>query len=269
MKGAVLILLLCLPLFTFAQGETLTNSDIIKLTRLDLAPSAIISKIRNSQTHFNVSVDALATLKSNGVNGDVISEMINAGSHEESQSAGQRDMNDPRTMRKEGIYYYNKSDPNNLFIRIDPTVVSNAKSGSFGTAVAQHYTYGISKSKQVSSLSGAASRRQIPHTRPKFYFYFSANSNISPNEFALVKLIEKKKTREMIVGASNAYGASIGINEKERVDVNYDQGADGIYRVYAVNALEPGEYCFIYTGSAPTMFSNDKVYDFGIPEAGN
>ena len=259
-----ILIVLCLPLIAGAQTETLTNADVIKLSKLDLPPAAIISKIKNSQTHFDVSVDALVNLKQQGVNADVVSEMITASSHEQKEVASLKDYNDPKTMRKQGIYYYNKSDPSNLFVPIDPTVVSNSKSGGFGTHMAQHYTYGIAKNKHVSELSGAHSRRQIPHTKPKFYFYLNPNESISPNEFALVKLTERKDNREMIVGTSNGYGSEAGISEKQKVDFGYDQVADGIYRVYAKDALETGEYCFIYTGSAPTLFSNNKVYDFGI-----
>lgn len=70
----------------------------------------------------------------------------------------------------------------------------------------------------------------------------------------------------MTVGSSNAYGASLGIDERDKVSFNYDLVADGIYKVYPLDPLETGEYCFIYTGAAPTMFSNNKVYDFSITE---
>ena len=60
-------------------GEILTNADVIKLSKLDLPSSAIISKIQNSQTNFDVTVNAIADLKKQGVKGDVINEMINAG----------------------------------------------------------------------------------------------------------------------------------------------------------------------------------------------
>ena len=30
--------------------------------------------------------------------------------------------------------------------------------------------------------------------------------------------------------------------------------------------LKSGEYCFIYASTAPNRYSNDKVFDFGIPK---
>ena len=74
MKTVIFILFLCFPIFSSAQTstETLTNADIVKLSSLNLPSSAIISKIKNSQSRFDVSVDALVELKKQGVNGDVI-----------------------------------------------------------------------------------------------------------------------------------------------------------------------------------------------------
>ncbi len=264
MKKALFIFCLCFPFLAIAQSETLTNTDIIKLAKLDLPAAAIISKIKASNTHFDVGVDALVALKTNGVPGEVISEMISAQSHEAKVEASYRDYRDPRTMRKYGIYYYNKSDTNNLFVPIDPTVISNSKSGGFGAALARQYSYGLAKSTATSGLSGPHSRRQIPHTKPRFYFYLDPASNMSPNEFSLVRMKERTDSRQIIVSSGNAYGSDVGISEKQKVDFSYDQVADGIYKVYAKEPLEGGEYCFIYTGSAPQLFSKDKVYDFGI-----
>jgi len=264
MKRILFFLLLCIPLCAAAQsgGEALTNTDIVKLSQLDLPSAAIISKIKNSKTHFDVGVDSLVSLKKNGVSGEVISVMIDASTKEEHEMESVKDYHDPKTMRKEGIYYFNKSDTNNLFIPIDPTVVSSSKSGGFGTALAQQYSYGIAKSKHTSEISGPHSHIQIPHTHPKFYFY--CTGSLTPNEFALVKFIEKKKSRQMVIGSSNAYGGSVGIDDDQKVEFGYEQVAEGVYKVYAKAPFEDGEYCFIYTGSAPTMFSKNRVYDFGI-----
>ncbi len=264
MKKIFIFILLFVSFQCFGQNkkEILTNVEIVKLSKLELSPSAIIAKIKNSSTHFDVSVDALVSLKQDGVNGDVISEMISSSTVEQREIANQKDYRDPKTMRKEGIYYYNKSDTSNLFITIDPTVVSGSKSGGVGTAIAQQYTYGIAKSKQTSEIAGAHSRKQIPHVRAKFYFYLAGN--LSPNEFALVKLIERKRTRQMIVGSFNAFGGMSGIEAKQKVDFGYDQVAEGIYKVYSKEPFEDGEYCFVYTGATPSIFSNNNIYDFGI-----
>ena len=274
MKTIVLLLLL-LPACVFAQSgaKILTNEDVVKLSKLDLPSTAIISKIQTSRTHFDVDIDALVDLKKQGVSGDVITAMINANVTEQKEISAKRDYTDPKTMRNAGIYYYNEKDANNLFVPIDPTVISSSTSGgAVGTALAQRYTYGLAKNKARSSLSGPESRRQISESSPTFYFYFyTANgvqllfaSGSTPNEFALVKLIERDNSRDMIVGSANYYENNTGIDNKQRVDFDYVQLASGVYKVVPKEPLERGEYCFIYTGAVPTSYSNNKVFDFGI-----
>lgn len=262
-----LFIWISIPTFGQTANETLTNDDIVKLSKLELPSAAIISKIDNSLTHFDVSVDALVNLKKQGVAADVVSEMIKASAHEQKVMASHKDMSDPKTMRKTGIYYYNPKDTAALFISVDPTVISTSKSGGFGTKLLQSYTYGISKNKLVSSLAGAESMRRIYESKPIFYFYTNPRTSTSPNEFALVKLKEKSSSRQMTVGTSNAYGTALGIDDDQKIPFGYDKVADGIFKVYLSETLEEGEYCFIYTGSAPTIFSNKKVYDFGVYQA--
>lgn len=276
MRRILFIILLCASYFAKAQTtEILTNNDIVKLTKLGLPPSSIITKIKNSKSHFDVSVDALVKLKEDQVSGDVVSEMINANSNENKDIANKKDMSDPRTMRTPGIYHHNPRFAN-AFTAVDPTVVSSSKSGGFGTALAQRYTLGLAKNKERSYLSGTNSRRQIPEARPVFYFYFDLNttrispslwwfnSAASPNEFALLMFKQNDDNREMVVATSNSYSHNIGIDEKQKIEFKYEQVAEGIYKVVPAEPLEKGEYCFVYTGSVPTTYSNNKVFDFGI-----
>jgi len=117
---------------------------------------------------------------------------------------------------------------------------------------------------QHIGIVGAHSNRQIHKANPVFYFYLPPEGDLSPNEFSLVELHAKKNGREMTVGTSNAYTHSSGISEKEKVELTYEPVADGIYKVTPKQPLDEGEYCFVFTGSAPKLFSNNKVYDFGI-----
>ena len=63
---------------TPARGDNaaLTNEDILRLTRVGLAPAIIITVIRDSTTDFDTSVDQLVTLKEAGVADDVIAVMV-------------------------------------------------------------------------------------------------------------------------------------------------------------------------------------------------
>jgi len=270
-------ILIAFSLFANAQSkvDTLTNEKIIKLSKLGLKPSIIVNKIQTSYTIFDVSTDALIKLSDNGVSADVINIMMTTNTRAEEEVANQKDMNDPKTMRRTGIYYYDPNDNIKQIKRVDPTVTSTSKSGGFGTFVAQAYTYGLANSKQRSDLAGKNSRLQLNNSNPFFYFYFENNANpkaddwffataTSPNEFVLVKLDEKKDSREMVVAKGNAYSSSTGISNKIKVDFTYEEVTDGIYKVTLKQPLPKGEYCFLYASSTPTQYSNNKVWDFGI-----
>jgi hypothetical protein len=60
--------------------ETLTNEQIIEFTKTGFKPSAIISKIKNAICKFDLSIDALIILGDNGVDKEVINEMVRIGS---------------------------------------------------------------------------------------------------------------------------------------------------------------------------------------------
>jgi len=60
--------------------ETMTNDEVISLTKAGLAGSVIIGKIRTSKTNFDMSTDALIKLKQSGVGDDVVTAMLEAKS---------------------------------------------------------------------------------------------------------------------------------------------------------------------------------------------
>lgn len=263
--------------------DTLYNNTIISLTKMGLPPQTIISKINTSITAFDVSVNALMDLQANNVNGDVINEMIKRNDQVNVHARKNVNSKNPNEMHRPGLYYFDNSNSDNPVKRVESTVTSTNKSGGFGTAIGQKYTHGLAKNKLKSNLSGANSHLQINSTIPVFYFYFENDANpnadnwffstaTSPNEFVCVKLKEKKDSREMEVGSENAYGASLGIPDNTKVTFNFEQVAEGIYKVTFKNPLVKGEYCFIYAsdgaqriGSGEHTFQkNNKVFDFGI-----
>ena len=255
--------------------DTLTNEKVIKLSKLGLQPSVIINKIQTSYTLFDVSTDGLINLSENGVSADVINEMMKIENEAQMANANQKDMNDPLTMRRTGIYFYNPEDSLKPIRRVDPTITTTTKSGGLGSAIARAYSYGVAMDYLISSLAGKNSRMQIDDPDPVFYFYFENNSNpdgddwffataTSPNEFVLVKLGTKKDSRVIAVGEANAYGSSTGISNKMKIPFDYEEVEDGIYKVTFKQPLAKGEYCFLYASSTPTRYSNNKVFDFGI-----
>jgi S1-C subfamily serine protease len=79
--GSLLIyaaLLSCLFLSSsvIGQDETLTNTEIVSLTKAGIDKTVIISKIHSSATKFDLTTDALIQLKQAGVADEVVAAMI-------------------------------------------------------------------------------------------------------------------------------------------------------------------------------------------------
>lgn len=258
MKKTLLILVSLGLSFLCRAQETLTNHDVIKLTKLGLPASTIISKIKNSKTHFDVSVDSLVSLKAQGVSGDVVTEMINANANE---TITRKDYRDPKTMRKEGLYYYNDRDSTNPIAQLNATMTSGTRSsGTFGSALSG----GLVKAKYRSELTGQHANRQIPSARPSFYLYVDPKSTLSPNEFVIIELVQKRNSREMLIGTASVGGAKMGLDGNEKIEFVYEQVADGIFVIHPKFPLDIAEYCFVYVGSMPSPDYMGKVFDFGI-----
>lgn len=272
---AIFAILLSSSISAQNKKDILTNETITTLHKKGLGSSIIINKIKASRTSFDVSTDALIKLKEDGIPDDVVSAMIESADKNKVEIV---DLNDPLSKHRSGIYYYNPSDSLKTLTRLDPTVVSAGKSGGLGQSLAYQYSYGISNMKATSVLSGPNAQKQISGKSVVFYFYLengkSQMGNVgamnwwfsvatSPNEFALVRTVQKKDSRQFVTGKENAYGSEIGIDENSKVRFTYVEVAEGIFKVTLTGDLKPGEYCFIYTGATPSMYSNDKVFDFG------
>ena len=95
----------------------------------------------------------------------------------------------------------------------------------------------------------------------------SAQSVTSPNEFSLIRLMEKKGRREARVGSMNIAGAKSGVMDKDRIAFDYEMVRAGVYKVTPKQPLEAGQYGFIYalngTGTAGAMSA--RIFDFAVP----
>jgi hypothetical protein len=72
----LLLVILVFSTISFAQTETLTNAEIIEMTKAGLGRDLILSKIKSSHPKFDVSVNALIELKKANVDDGVISAMM-------------------------------------------------------------------------------------------------------------------------------------------------------------------------------------------------
>lgn len=269
-----------------AQTDTLTNSSVLDLYQNGFSKTFIIDKINSSFCIFELSTGKLIELKKANIPEDIINKMMKKVNNSNAVAkeittvkiASTNNLNtakySPPLNLSSGIYYQNKVT--NELVELDPSVYSQAKSGS---GILTSLTYGLAKTKSKASLNGTKANLQITSdTSPVFYFYFDKNrkndlgENINtggwfatvttPNEFTLVKFEVPKKgnSREVVTGSYNIEGGSSGVAEEQNFGYKYEKISPGIYKVYFPNGISAGEYGFMYAGTSTA----NKVYDFGI-----
>lgn len=263
-----LLLLFCLSFASLGIAqETITNESVIQMVELGFDDFMIIDKINNSDVKFDASISALGKMKDAGVSSEVLS-LIMAKSRQNTKS-------------KTGIYYTNLSGEQEI---IQPSVFS----GSNSNAVAQKLVSGLINSKEKAQLPGIQSNNVLSTSAPEFTFIFDPSvtevDNMqnsqggdtgifnwwfrmasNPNEFVLVRLTvkERKNLREIITGKNSWITSSSGIDPKYALNFNIETIEGNKFKV-TPDALEPGEYCFIYQGAVPQGRDNQSVFDFSI-----
>lgn len=277
--------LLLAPLFGASAEEPLTNATVIELHQMGFGEEVLVEKILSSPSRFDVSLEGLRALKEAGVPQSVIAEMIavdSGGTNGVGAAASQPegDPNDPLTYHPAGIYLFREDAEDSHLVEIEPSVYTQAKSGGF---LKHAFSYGIAKIKSKAILPGTSARLQIRDRRPTFYFYFEEtesglsyqnHATTSPGEFILAEfdVKEKKNHRQLVVAQANAFGAQSGALDKTVRLFDYEEVAEGIFRVTPQRPLSPGEYAFYYAGGTPlptygyvgTSGGSGKVFDFGI-----
>lgn len=278
MKNLNLIILISFILVGFnsyaQQVEVLTNKSIVAMFTKNLPASIIMSKIKTSKNTFDVSTDSLISLTENKLPEEIINSIVEAA-NDNTRHIVQIDQNNPMDMHESGIYLSRKNGDKSELVKLEASIYSQNKSKGVLTSA---LTSGLTKVKTSVTIDGQGAQLQLTETQPVFYFYFDISGKpisetanwffsaaTSPNEFLLVSLTENKKTREVVTGAANIGGSSIGVADKNKAAFKIERISTGIYKAFFDEPLSDGEYCFMYAGSVPTGFSSmDKVFDFGI-----
>lgn len=288
MKGnrliaALVFVLLSLAASAFAQ-ETITNEEVISLTKAGLANSIIVNKIRTSKTNFDMSTDALIRLKQSGVGDEVVAAMLEAKNGvaavgAPSNSTGATavtpagDPNDPMSKHNYGIYLYEEKDGSRKMTQLKPNVSAKNRTGGLFT---NQMTYGIGKIKTKAQVEGKAADLQLKTTKPVFFFYLDISSgglNTSsgvpsdPNEFSLVRFSEHGDYREVTISKTNTFSGKGGLSGEYIVEFKAEDLGNGVFKVTPAAELKKGEYGFylINSGNSNTGSAvGSKFFDFGV-----
>ncbi len=106
MKLRILLASVALAAAVPAAAETLDNATVVQLASIGLGDEAIIAKIQASPSNFDVTTDALITLKQDGVSSAVIAAMIEASNTTKASSSvtASIDSPDPMVPHPSGVY---------------------------------------------------------------------------------------------------------------------------------------------------------------------
>jgi len=266
-KNLLFSLFFLLITYSATSQEVITNESVIQMVGLGFDDKLIIDKIYTSDVKFDASIAGLTKLKQGGVSSEVISVVM-----EKSKQ---------NTKSKTGIYYLTSNNEEKL---VQPSVFS----GSNSNAIAQKLVSGFINAKKKAQLPKTKSNNVINNPQPEFTFVFDPsttqvdNTQIdqgnqsgllnwwfrvasNPNEFVLVKLTVKKNKnlREVVTGKTSFIASTDGIDPKYALNFSIDEIEGNKFKVIP-DALEPGEYCFIYQGQVPQGRQNQSVFDFSI-----
>ena len=113
-------------------------------------------------------------------------------------------------------------------------------------------TGGLSGVKAKAVYRGAEAPLRIEERRPTFYVRSNSGRSI------ILVHLEKKSDHREVQTLSGSYGATSGLQEKDRVEATVAPIADGIISVVPSNDLPNGEYLITFDEFGAVSF------DFGI-----
>jgi hypothetical protein len=259
-----------------AQDETLTNNEVISLTKAGLSQSLIIGKIRTSKSKFDLTTDGLISLKQAGVSDDILTAMMEAKSGRSTKvplTEPAADPNDPMAKHGYGIYLYEEVAGQRKMTQVKPTVSAQNRTGGVFTS---GLTYGISKIKTKANLPGRNSALQVRELTPVFYFYLDVSTGglntasgipSDPKEFTLIRFNQRDDNREVTIGKSNAFGGKGGLSDEYVVPFTATDLGNGTFEITPTGNLKPGEYAFYLVNSGNSNASaaiGAKFFDFGV-----
>lgn len=253
------MLILAFVLCSFSGlGEelpSLNNDKIIEMVKAQIAPSIIEHTISASASSFDVSADGLITLKAAGVPDSILQAMITKGVNDtthHSQGAPSRDCN------------FKESGPLIMLAgsqRLELQYVTPEFETKFGVGAI------IGRGKGYAMLKGGrAIHRLTSPVTPVFEEIYVPVDRRPEDVVVLARLNAHTDHRDIEIANVKFLGGKSGIPDNYIIPVDFEavETKTCVYngkeyrhvRTTSKTVLEPGEYCYIVSGS---MF-----FDFGV-----
>ena len=269
-------------------------ADVQEMVKSGLSEDLIIAALRKDNHRFDLGAQDMLALKKAGVSDNIIKVMLDptapvispavpaaggvvgirtpraSGATPDagiSEAAIDANMNNPDAPHDSGIYILSGDKMTGL----ERAATQGTKTGMLGHVL----TSGIVKGKTKAVLPGPRASIRTSDQRPVFYFYFEdksaalgktgfgAQTVSNPNQFAMLKLDQKKDSREVVIGTIGFASASTGSETKAQIAFKSEKLRPGVYRVIPTVNMEPGEYCFVSSSPGGAAGAAD-IFDFSI-----
>lgn len=237
-----------------ADGDPMTNQDVVAMVQSNVAQDVILTAIKNAKPNFDTSAQGVISLSNAGVPSAVVQAMIEA--NKPTPDAAVPSAPAPFALH---IPPYNPDDVV-LISNGDTTQLHYSTPGKRTAARA----LGFGGLVQYSILKGEKATQRVKGVQPTFLVVIS--NNTKPQDcVALVSLeIRKNNTREVATG-SGYFTFKSGFAAEKLFETNIEKADDQsraptgytIFKVTAKETLIAGEFALVLDG---------LYYDFGLDD---
>lgn len=272
-----------------SSDETLTNDSVIQLLKAGIPEDLVISKIRESQHNFDLSVQGMLALKEGGASDRLMRIMMDPAKASEAQAGPEvrtppavrtaatqaqsaipaatpstpkappktpgatNDAADSGFPEEIGVYVKSGKE----WVQIQPEVVVWQTGGIFK----RFATAGIVQGDVNGRIKGANSENIV---KTPLEFAIVAPEGVDIAEYQLIRLREKSDSREFRTVTGGIFSSSGGATR----DAIEFEGTKVSNRTFSVKltALDAGEYGFLPTSTAAAGSSANvgKMYTFQV-----
>ncbi len=239
--------------FMLAAAQTapveapLTNSDVIKLCKLDLGNEVVIAKINQAKAvDFKLDTDSLISLKQGGVGKEVIAAML-----QRTTSAPPASVSVPSTLEVWTIENGNS---------VEIPSVSGYVEASIGQAFKQAFLFSF-KNKMAVLVHGTNAKTHFTAAPPIIY------TRYKPSEIGVARLTVQSDKERRYIWVVSRVGSNSGEFYPPEDDMKFtdERTPEGTYKLTFKAQLTPGEYALIAPEGKTGYVFHDFVIDGSAP----
>ncbi len=265
-------------LMMVGSDEVLTNESIIKLVKVGIHEDVIISKVLESQSNFDLSVNGMVSLKENGVSDRLMGVLLNPTRLPEVKTAPtthafleasvkpippKEPLPKPAETTAPAIpvkipteagVYVKKAEQ---WVDLQPEIVTYRTGGAF----ARLATAGIVQNDLNGRVTGAHSANVL---KSPLEFLVIPPEGVVITEYQLIHLQQQRDAREFLAVVGGIFSSSGGATR----DLVKYESTKMPSRGYSIKlpGLNEGEYGFLLAGADVSSTKSGKIFTFRVTD---